>query len=137
MQQSTQNQQQVELIIEQARKEIFTDLEKSLYEDFVMEAGIKNPANMTEADADSLVRYLGSSEASNEFVANVINRLVQVAPAYVVNKILLSDNDGDGVPLYQELKMGTKATEYDSPSEVAAARQRQYHFTPLSSDLDL
>lgn len=137
MQQSTQNQQQVELIIEQACKETFTDSEKALYDDFVLEAGIKNPANMTEADADSLVRYLGSSEASNEFVANVINRLAQVAPAYVVNKILLSDNDNDSIPLYQELKMGTKATKYDSPSEVAAARQRQYRFIPLSSDLEL
>lgn len=138
MQQSIENRQQVKLIIEQARGESFTDTEKAIYDDFIFESGIKNPAKMSEADADSLVRYLGGSEASNEFVANVVNRLAQVAPAHIVNRILLSDNDGDGVPLYEELRMGTKATEYDSPSQIASARQRQYQFVPTqSNDMEL
>ncbi len=68
----------------------------------------------------------------------MVNRLAQVAPAHVMTKILLSDNDGDGVPLYQELQLGTKATEYDTPSEIAAARQRQYQFFPSrDSDIEL
>lgn len=133
-----ENQQQVKLIIEQAREESFTNSEKAIYDDFILEAGIKNPAKMSEADADSLVRYLGGSEASNEFVANVVNRLAQVAPAHIVNRVLLSDNDGDGVPLYEELRMGTRATEYDNSSQIASARQRQYQFVPTqSSDMEL
>ncbi|WP_026735942.1 hypothetical protein [Fischerella sp. PCC 9605] len=130
--------QQAELIIQQACKENFTDNEKAIYDDFIVEAGVKNPAKMTEACADAFIKYLDSCEASNEFVANVVNRLAQVAPAHIMTKILLSDNDGDGVPLYQELQLGTKATEYDTPSEIAAARQRQYQFFPSrDSDIEL
>jgi len=131
-------QQQAELIIQQACKENFTDSEKAIYDDFILEAGVKNPAKMTEATADALIRYLNGCEASNEFVANVVNRLVQVAPAHIMTKILLSDNDGDGVPLYEELKLGTKVTEFDTSSEIAAARQRQYQFSPTRNcDMEL
>jgi thiaminase len=131
-----QKQQQIELIIQKARQENFTDEEKVIFDDFIVEAGVKNPAKMTEASTDAFIRYLDSCEASNEFVANVVNRLAQVAPAHIMTKILLSDNDGDGVPLYQELQLGTKATEYDTPSEIAAARQRQYQFL-RSQDSDM
>ncbi|KYC34664.1 hypothetical protein WA1_50575 [Scytonema hofmannii PCC 7110] len=135
---SIQKQQQIELIIQKARQENFTDEEKAIFDDFIVEAGVKNPAKMTEASADAFIRYLNSCDASNEFVANVVNRLAQVAPAHIMTKILLSDNDGDGVPLYQELRLGTKATEYDTPSEIAAARQRQYPFFPSrDSDMEL
>lgn len=131
-------QQQAELIIQQACKENFTDSEKAIYDDFILEAGVKNPAKMTEATADALIRYLNGCEASNEFVANVVNRLAQVASAHIMTKILLSDNDGDGVPLYEELKLGTKVTEFDTSSEIAAARQRQYQFSPTRNcDMEL
>ncbi|MCL6753284.1 hypothetical protein KBT16_20865 [Nostoc sp. CCCryo 231-06] len=131
-------QQQAELIIQQACKENFTDSEKAIYDDFILEAGVKNPAKMTEATADALIRYLNGCEASNEFVANVVNRLAQVAPAHIMTKILKSDNDGDGVPLYEELKLGTKATEFDTSFEIAAARQRQYQFFPTRNcDMEL
>nr|MDZ8016321.1 hypothetical protein [Nostoc sp. ZfuVER08] len=131
-------QQQAELIIQQACKENFTDSEKAIYDDFILEAGVKNPAKMTEATADALIRYLNGCEASNEFVANVVNRLSQVAPAHIMTKILLSDNDGDGVPLYEELKLGTKVTEFDTSFEIAAARQRQYQFSPTRNcDMEL
>lgn len=129
-------QQQAELIIQQACKENFTDSEKAIYDDFILEAGVKNPAKMTEATADALIRYLNGCEASNEFVANVVNRLAQVAPAHIMTKVLLSDNDGDGVPLYEELKLGTKVTEFDTSYEIAAARQRQYQFYP-NRDCDI
>lgn len=112
---ATSNQQQhTELIIQQACKENFTDSEKAIYDDFILEAGVKNPAKMTEATADALIRYLNGCDASNEFVANIVNRLAQVAPAHIMTKVLKSDNDGDGVPLYEELKLGTKATEFDT-----------------------
>ena len=131
-------QQQAELIIQQACKENFTDSEKAIYDDFILEAGVKDPAKMTEATADALIRYLNSCEASNEFVANVVNRLAQVAPAHIMTKILKSDNDGDGVPLYEELKLGTKATEFDTSFEIAAAKQRQYQFSPIRDcDIEL
>lgn len=126
-------QQQAELIIQQACKENFTDSEKVIYDDFILEAGVKNPAKMTEATADALIRYLNGCEASNEFVANVVNRLAQVAPAHIMTRILLSDNDGDGVPLYQELQLGTKATIFNAPSEIAAAQQKQYQFFPIQN----
>lgn len=126
---ATSNQQQhTELIIQQACKENFTDSEKAIYDDFILEAGVKNPAKMTEAIADALIRYLNGCEASNEFVANIVNRLAQVVPAHIMSKILLSDNDGDGVPLYEELKLGTKATEFDTSFEIATARQSQQQF---------
>ncbi|MEI2578046.1 hypothetical protein [Scytonema sp. PRP1] len=135
---SIQKQQQIELIIQKARQENFTDEEKVIFDGFIVEAGVKNPAKMTEASADAFIRYLNSCEASNEFVANVVNRLAQVAPAHIMTKILLSDNDGDGVPLYQELQLGTKATEYDTPLEIAAAQQRQYQFFPSrDSEMEL
>ncbi|MHC5746582.1 MAG: hypothetical protein ACYTXT_32770 [Nostoc sp.] len=131
-------QQQAELIIQQACKENFTDSEKAIYDDFILEAGVKNPSKMTEATADALIRYLNGCEASNEFIANVVNRLAQVAPAHIMTKILLSDNDGDGVPLYEELKLGTKATEFDTSFEITAARQRQYQFSPTRNcDMEL
>jgi hypothetical protein len=131
-------QQQAELIIQQACKENFTHSEKAIYDDFILEAGVKNPAKMTEATADALIRFLNGCEASNEFVANVVNRLAQVAPSHIMTKILLSDNDGDGVPLYEELKLGTKVTEFDTSSEIAAARQRQYQFSPTRNcDMEL
>ncbi|RCJ41868.1 hypothetical protein A6770_36015 [Nostoc minutum NIES-26] len=131
-------QQQAELIIQQACKENFTDSEKAIYDDFILEAGVKNPAKMTEATADALIRFLNGCEASNEFVANVLNRLAQVVPAHIMTKILLSDNDGDGVPLYEELKLGTKVTEFDTSFEIAAARQRQYQFSPTRNcDMEL
>lgn len=130
--------QQVELIIQQARKENFTDTEKAIYDDFILEAGVRDPGKMTEATADALIRYLNGCDASNEFVANIVNRLAQVAPAHIMTKILLSDNDGDGVSLYEELKLGTKVTEFDTSYEIAAARQRQYQFFPTrDSDMEL
>jgi hypothetical protein len=131
-------QQQAELIIQQACKENFTDSEKAIYDDFILEAGVKNPSKMTEATADALIRYLNGCEASNEFIANIVNRLAQVAPAHIMTKILLSDNDGDGVPLYEELKLGTKATEFDTSFEITAARQRQYQFSSTRNcDMEL
>jgi hypothetical protein len=131
-------QQQAELIIQQACKENFTDSEKAIYDDFILEAGVKNPSKMTEATADALIRYLNGCEASNEFIANIVNRLAQVAPVQIMTKILLSDNDGDGVPLYEELKLGTKATEFDTSFEITAARQRQYQFSPTRNcDMEL
>ncbi|KAB8333887.1 hypothetical protein SD80_011305 [Scytonema tolypothrichoides VB-61278] len=65
--------------------------------------------------------------------------MTQVAPAHVMTKLLNSDNDGDGVPLYQELQLGTKATEFDTPSEIAVAGQRQYQqfFPTQDSDVEL
>lgn len=93
---------------------------------------------MSEATADMLIRYLDGCDASNEFVANVVNRLAQVAPVHIMTRILLSDNDGDGVPLYQELQLGTKATVFNTPSEIAAAQQKQYQFFPIrNSDMEL
>ncbi|OCQ93374.1 hypothetical protein BCD64_00265 [Nostoc sp. MBR 210] len=131
-------QQQAELIIQQACKENFTDSEKAIYDDFILEAGVKNPAKMTEATADALIRFLNGCEASNEFVANVVNRLAQVAPAHIMTRILLSDNDGDGVPLYEELKLGTKVTEFNTSFEITSARQRQYQFSPTRNcDMEL
>lgn len=136
---SIQKQERLfELIIQQARSENFTDNEKAIYDDFIFEAGVKNPAKMNQLDADVFIRYLGSCDASNEFVANVVNRLAQVAPAHIVTKILLSDNDQDGVPLYQELQIGTKATDFDTPAEIAAARQKQSQFfLSQNSDMEL
>ncbi|BAY63574.1 hypothetical protein NIES25_67440 (plasmid) [Nostoc linckia NIES-25] len=133
-----QQQEQIELIIIQAHSESFTDEEKVIYDDFIAETGVENPAKMTAATVDVFIRYLNSCEASNEFVANVINRLAQLAPAHIMTKILLSDNDGDGVPLYQELQLGTKATVFNTPSEIAAAQQKQYQFFPIrNSDIEL
>ncbi|ODH02507.1 hypothetical protein A4S05_24125 [Nostoc sp. KVJ20] len=64
--------------------------------------------------------------------------MAQVAPAHIMTKILFSDNDGDGVPLYEELKLGTKATEFDTSFEITAARQRQYQFSPTRNcDMEL
>jgi hypothetical protein len=110
----------------------------TMYDDFISNAGVKNPAKMNSADVDAFLRYLYSSNASNEFVANVVNRLAQVAPAEIVNLVLLSDRDGDGVLLYQELRLGIRATEFDTPAEIATARQQQYQFSPThNNDMDL
>ncbi|GAB1540913.1 hypothetical protein NUACC21_35820 [Scytonema sp. NUACC21] len=132
------HEKQVKSIIERARSESFNDNELVIYDDFLSETGVKNPAEMTSVDVDAFLKYLYSSNASNEFVANVVNRLAQVAPAEIVNLVLLSDRGGDGVLLYQELRLGTRATEFDTPAEIAAARQQQYQFSPThNNDMDL
>ena len=41
-------------------------------------------------------------------------------------RILESDCDGDGLTLAEELKLGTKDTQFDAPAEIAASRQRQF-----------
>jgi hypothetical protein len=93
-------QQQTELIIQQACKENSTDSEKAIYDDFILEAGVKDPGKMTETTADALIRYLDGCNASNEFVVNIVNRLAQVAPAHIMTKILKSDHDGDAIPYF-------------------------------------
>ena len=117
---------QVNLIIERAKQEKFNDNEIALYDDFLIEGGIKNPAKMTEQDATNFVNFLDSCDASNEFVAMALTRLAQIAPQSAMARILESDSDGDGLTLAEELKLGTKATEFDTPAEIAASRQRQF-----------
>ncbi|NEU75312.1 hypothetical protein PI95_022835 [Hassallia byssoidea VB512170] len=52
--------------------------------------------------------------------------MAQIAPQSAMARILESDSDGDGLTLAEELKLGTKATEFDTPAEIAASRQRQF-----------
>lgn len=133
-----QQNSQVNLIIEQAKQEKFNDNEIALYNDFFAEGGIKNPAKMTEQDATNFVKFLDSCDASNEFVVMALTRLAQIAPADVIARVLESDADGDGLTLAEELKLGTKATQYDTPAQIAVARQRQFQaFPSRNSEFEL
>jgi hypothetical protein len=134
----SQPNSQVNLIIERAKQENFNENEIALYNDFFSEGGIKNPAKMTEQDVTNFVNFLDSCDASNEFVAMALTRLAQIAPASVIAQVLESDADGDGLTLAEELKLGTKATEYNTSAEIAAARQQQYQaFPSKNSDFEL
>jgi len=134
----SQPNSQVNLIIERAKQENFNENEIALYYDFFAEGGIKNPAKMTEQDVTNFVNFLDSCDASNEFVAMALTRLAQIAPASVIAQVLESDADGDGLTLAEELKLGTKATEYNTSAEIAAARQQQYQaFPSKNSDFEL
>lgn len=126
----SQPNSQVNLIIERAKQEKFNENEIALYNDFFVEGGIKNPAKMTEQDATNFVNFLDSCDASNEFVAMALNRLAQIAPTGVIAQVLESDADGDGLTLAEELKLGTKATHYDTPAQIAVVRQRQFQAFP-------
>ncbi|MDM9383539.1 hypothetical protein QUB80_22895 [Chlorogloeopsis sp. ULAP01] len=129
---------QVELLIEWAKEEKFNDNEITVYDDFFAEGGIENPGKMTEQDAINFIKFLDRCDASNEFIASALTRLAQLAPASVVSQILESDVDGDGLTLAQELKLGTKATEYNTSAQIAAARQQQYQaFPSRDSDFEL
>lgn len=101
---------QVNSIIERAKQEKLTEEEIKVYDSFIAEAGV-NLNKITLDDADAIVRHFHSSGASNEFIGNSVNRLAQILPASITAKILLSDNDSDGVPLYRELELGTSATK--------------------------
>ncbi|MEI2578053.1 hypothetical protein [Scytonema sp. PRP1] len=134
----SQPNSQVNLIIERAKQENFNENEIALYNDFFAEGGIKNPAKMTEQDATNFVNFLDSCDASNEFVAMALNRLAQIAPASVIAQVLESDADGDGLTLAEELKLGTKATQYDTPAQIAVAQQRQFQaFPSRNSEFEL
>jgi hypothetical protein len=134
----SQPNSQVNLIIERAKQENFNENEIALYNDFFAEGGIKNPAKMTEQDVTNFVNFLDSCDASNEFVAMALTKLAQIAPASMIAQVLESDADGDGLTLAEELKLGTKATEYNTSAEIAAARQQQYQaFPSKNSDFEL
>ena len=132
-----QSDNQIERIIQRALLESFSDYEKLLFDGFLIENTKANPANWTTVDADNFVSRLDGADVSNEFLANAITRLAQLAPSHIISRILQSDNDGDGVPLYEELKLGTKATEYNTSTEIAAARSRQYQIIPNSNNMEL
>lgn len=124
------------LIIERAKQENFTEEEVKVYNDFITEAGV-NVEKISEADADAVVRFFHQSESSNEFIANVVNRLAQVLPTHITSRILLSDNDNDGVPLYQELQLGTRVTETETFAEVAQARPLSNQVKSQDNDMEL
>ncbi|MFQ4143296.1 hypothetical protein [Chlorogloeopsis sp. ULAP02] len=135
---SAEQKSQVELLIERAKEEKFNDNEITVYDDFFAEGDINNPAKMTEQDTINFIKFLNRCDASNEFVASALTRLTQVAPASVVSQILESDVDGDGLTLAQELKLGTKANEYNTSARIGAARQQQYQaFPSKDSDFEL
>jgi hypothetical protein len=134
----SQPNSQVNLIIERAKQEKFNENEIALYNDFFAEGGIKNPAKMTEQDVTNFVNFLDSCDASNEFVAMALTRLAQIAPASVIAQVLESDADGDGLTLAEELKLGTKATQYDTPAQIPVAPQRQFQtFPSRNSEFEL
>ncbi|MBW4505169.1 MAG: hypothetical protein KME64_01420 [Scytonematopsis contorta HA4267-MV1] len=126
---------QIESIIKRACAETFSDSEKYIIDDFLQSTGGGNPANWTAIDADRFIARLDGADVSNEFLSGAITRLAQLAPAHIVSRVLGSDRDGDGVPLYEELKLGTRATEYDTPTVVAVARQKLY--ISRGSDMEL
>ncbi len=128
---------QIELIIQRACAESFSDSEKYIIDDFLQETGGKNPANWTVIDADLFISRLDGADVSNEFLSGAITRLAQLAPAHIVSRVLGSDRDGDGIPLYEELKLGTRATEYDSPQEVAVKLHKLYVYPPSLGDIEL
>ncbi len=94
------------VFIERARQERLTPEEVKVYDQFLSEAGV-NFNKISEADPELIAKFFHESGASNEFIANTINRLAQVLPTNVISRILLSDNDYDGVPLYRELELGS------------------------------
>lgn len=104
---------QVNSIIAHAKQENLTEKEVKVYDSFIEEAGVKLN-EITLNDADTIVRHFHSSGATNEFIANSVNRLAQVLPANITARILLSDNDSDGVPLYRELELGTSPTKNEN-----------------------
>lgn len=106
--------------IERAKQEKLTEEEVKVYDDFLSESGVKLD-RVSEADAETIVSFFQESGATNEFIANTLNHLAQVLPINVMAKILMSDNDGDGVPLYRELELGTKVTERETFVEVVLA----------------
>jgi hypothetical protein len=128
---------QIELIIQRASASTFSDFEKHIIDDFLQETSGKNPANWTAIDADRFISCLDSADVSNEFLSGAITRLAQLAPAHIVSRVLGSDRDSDGVPLYEELKLGTRATEYDSPQEVAKKLHKLYVYSPSLGDIEL
>ena len=109
---------QVNSIIARAKQENLTEEEVKVYDSFIAEAGAKLN-EITLNDADMIVRHFHSSGATNEFIANSVNRLAQLLPANITARILSSDNDSDGVPLYRELELGTSPTK----SELIANRE--------------
>ncbi|MBW4512197.1 MAG: hypothetical protein KME64_37745 [Scytonematopsis contorta HA4267-MV1] len=117
---------QIESIIKRASTETFSDSEKYIIDDFLQSTGGGNPANWTVIDADRFIARFDGADVSNEFLSGAITRLAQIAPAHIVSRVLGSDRDGDGIPLYEELKLGTRATKYDTPQDIAVARQKQY-----------
>lgn len=99
--------------IERTKQEKLTEEEVKVYDDFLSEAGVKLERG-SEVNAETIVSFFHESGATNEFIANTIHRLAQILPIDVTAKILLSDNDGDGVPLYRELELGTKVVEAET-----------------------
>lgn len=130
------SEQDTNLIIERARQEKLTEEEVKVYDGFIAEAGV-NLNKITLNDADAMVRFFHESGATNEFIANTINRLAQILPTDLTARILLSDNDGDGVPLYRELELGTKATFQESSREITEARLSTNQTKSKNSDIEL
>ena len=129
-------EQDTDLIIERARQEKLTEEEVKVYDEFIAEAGV-NLNKIALNDADAIVRLFHESGATNEFIANTINRLAQILPTDITARILLSDNDGDGVPLYRELELGTKATFQESSREITEAKISTNQKKSRNSDIEL
>ncbi|MBW4635078.1 MAG: hypothetical protein KME30_25210 [Iphinoe sp. HA4291-MV1] len=121
-------QQRIDLVIAQAKRDSFTEREIEFYNEFLAWAGIKDVSTMTEQDADNLLKSLSASDCSGEFITNVVNYIAIHAPRHVLGHVLYSDRDGDGIPLIDELKLGRHPFVYEQP-QLLQTKQSQHRKT--------
>ncbi|MFN6568220.1 hypothetical protein [Dendronalium sp. ChiSLP03b] len=108
------------------------------FADVWLEAGVKDISRMTTQDAERTMQVLSSSEASFEFVKAFLAQAVrQGMPFQVLEYILLSDTDGDGRTLAQEIfQDATDPFEPDAP-DVAPAIEYVTNSRNQGFDLEL
>jgi hypothetical protein len=110
-----------------AASQSFDERSVEFFDDVWQEAGVKDIAKMTTADAESVLQVLGESEASPEFTKALLAQAITAGmPEHVVGYILESDTDGDGHTFAQEIfNDGTSPFQPNQPS-VLASKQNQF-----------
>ncbi|MCC5661506.1 hypothetical protein LC608_32070 [Nostoc sp. XA010] len=110
-----------------AASQSFDERSVEFFDDVWQEAGVKDIAKMTTADAESVLQVLSESEASPEFTKALLAQAITAGmPKHVVGYILESDTDGDGRTLAQEIfNDGTSPFQFPQPS-VLASQQNQF-----------
>ncbi|MBW4456999.1 MAG: hypothetical protein KME55_32455 [Nostoc indistinguendum CM1-VF10] len=110
-----------------AASQSFDERSVEFFDDVWQEAGVKDIAKMTTADAESVLQVLSESEASPEFTKALLAQAITAGmPKQVVGYILESDTDGDGRTLAQEIfNDGTSPFQPNQPS-VLASQQNQF-----------
>jgi len=110
-----------------AASQSFDERSVEFFDDVWQEAGVKDIAKMTTADAKCVLQVLGESEASPEFTKALLAQAITAGmPKHVAGYILESDTDGDGRTLAQEIfNDGTSPFQPNQPS-VLASQQNQF-----------